>query len=447
MKTQFEKYTIDNQLFVNTDKLLVAVSGGVDSIVLCQLLHDFAFAFSIAHCNFQLRGEESDGDELFVKNLAQTFDVSFFSKKFDTPQYAADHKIGIQEAARILRYDWFETLRQNTQSHYIVTAHHASDNIETFLFNFTKGAGLTGLSGMKPKSGCIVRPLLWAKKEEIVGFAKHYDLKYREDSSNDSDKYARNYIRHNIIPELKHINANFENTAIQNLTHINEARELLTFFIGNIRNDVLKTTDNQVHIDIERLKTYPSVSTVLFELIKDFGFNPTHLKHILTSKPDRVGRLFYSATHCLLIDRTHYIVAPIENRKEEIYTLAETNQSLILPNCELHITEEDERPKSFSENTYIAYFDSQKLQFPLTLRHWQKKDRFQPLGMKGKSQLLSDYFRSKKLSIFEKEAVWVLETADKQICWIVGMRQDDRFKVTASTNVFLSIVYDRRSNS
>ena len=213
MKNRFEKYIIDNQLFMKNDKLLVAVSGGVDSVVLCQLLYDCGFNFSIAHCNFQLRGDESDGDETFVKSLTDRWKVPILTKKFETKQFALAHKLSIQVAARDLRYAWFEELRTSLNYDYILTAHHASDNIETVIYNFTKGSGLLGLTGIKPKNKTIIRPLLWAKKEEIVAFLKAKNLPFQEDSSNDSDKYARNKIRHHVIPVLKEINSNFENTA------------------------------------------------------------------------------------------------------------------------------------------------------------------------------------------------------------------------------------------
>ncbi len=441
MKIQFEKYIIDNQLFTKNDKLLVAVSGGMDSVVLCQLLYLNGYHFSIAHCNFQLRGEESNADETFVKTLADNWKVPFYSKKFDTKQYVLENKISTQVAARDLRYTWFEELRNSLNYDYVLTAHHASDNIETVLYNFAKGSGLLGLTGIKPKNKAIVRPLLWAKREEIESFLKTENLPFREDSSNVSDKYARNNIRHHIIPVFKQLNPNFETTANETIKRLAETQELFDFFIQNIKKEIAHLFDNQLFIDKNKLKTYPSVSTVLFELLKEFGFNNDQVAKILKEDDFKIGTLFYTQTHKLLIDRTHYIVAPqTEQVGKEVSVIIQKEDISIKGNdFELILNHFKGKQSTFSENPNIALFDADRLSFPLILRKWHEGDRFQPLGMGGKSQLLSDFFRLQKLSIFDKEKVWILETAHKQICWIVGFRIDERCKITEGSKSFVNI--------
>jgi tRNA(Ile)-lysidine synthase len=447
LKIEFEKYIADNQLFIQNDKLLVAVSGGVDSVVLCQLLSICGYNFSIVHCNFQLRGAESDGDESFVKELSEKLQVPFYSQKMNTPQYVADHKVSTQLAAREMRYRWFEELRQSLNYTYILTAHHASDNIETVLYNFAKGTGLLGLTGIKPKNEAIIRPLLWAKKEGILAFAKAENLSFREDSSNESDKYARNFIRHNIIPEFKNINPSFETTAIENIKRLNETRELFDFFIQKIKIEITESIDNQLFINKIKLQTYPSVSTVLFELLKEFGFNAAQIAQILKENEDKIGTIYHSTTHRLLIDRDHYIVAQNAENEEAVDSFTIFKDDVLLKNSQFELLFDYlvTYQEPFSKNPNQILLDADKLKFPLTLRKVREGDRFQPLGMAGKSQLLSDFFRLKKLSIFEKEKVWILETAAKEICWVVGFRIDERYKMTdlSKNQVQMTFIYNK----
>lgn len=440
MKNRFEKYVVDNQLFAKNDKLLVAVSAGVDSVVLCQLLHLCNYRFSIVHCNFQLRGVDSEGDEAFVRALAESWNVPFYAKKFDTNQYVLDKKISIQLAARELRYAWFEELRQSMGYRYILTAHHASDSIETVFYNFAKGTGLVGLTGIKSKNGHIIRPLLWAKKEEILAFAQTENLQYREDISNESDKYARNFIRHHIIPDFKNINPSFETTAIENIKRLSETKDLFDYFLKIIKNETTKIVDNQLFINKNKLKTYPSVSTVLFEILKEFEFNASQITLILKEHESKTATVFYSPTHKLLIDRAFYVVAPlIQSIETENHFSISKNDSFIENEHFQLVLSRLDRINDLNPTDNTAILDADKLLFPLTLRRWREGDRFQPLGMKGKSQLLSDFFRLKKLSLFEKEKVWLLETADKNICWVVGLRIDERYKITEGSKSFFKI--------
>jgi tRNA(Ile)-lysidine synthase len=449
MKHKFNQYIIENQLFTKKDKLLVAVSGGVDSIVLCHLLKQSGYDFDIAHCNFQLRGEESNGDEIFVGNYASEMGVKCHKIRFDTEGASKKEKTGIQETARNLRYEWFENIRQQFDYQCIVTAHHASDNVETVLFNLARGTGIQGLKGILPKNGYIVRPLLGLKKEDILLFSTVKRLAFREDSSNKTDKYARNFIRQHIIPDFKTINPDFENTMVENMGRFKELETLLNHFIEPIKANCLKLIDNQYFIDKKALTQYPAVSTILFELLKDFNFNNSQVKQILYNQSDKtkVGTKFYSVTHELLIDRAFYVVKTIETPEntqntEGGYFLIEKNQgSLNIPNTSIFFSFSMEKRTKIEANKTVAQLDFDKLSFPLKLRKWQEGDRFHPLGMGGKSQKLSDFFTHLKLSAFEKDKIWLFETANNEICWVVNYRIDERFKISEETKRCFQIEY------
>ena len=446
MKNKLQQYIFDNQLFTKEEKLLVAVSGGMDSMVLCHLLWLLGYDFAIAHCNFQLRGEESDGDEKFVHEMATKMGVRFHKKRFDTQGMSKTQKIGIQEAARQLRYVWFEEIRQKFDYQWIITAHHASDNVETVLFNFAKGTGIRGLHGILPKNGFIVRPLLWAKRANILTFSTTENIEFREDSSNFSDKYARNYIRQHIIPEFKRVNPDFENTVSANIERFREIEILMDYFIQQIKTEIVQTIDNQIFINKNALILYPSVSTVLFEILKEYNFNNDQVKQILDDSWGRTktGTKFYSATHELLIDRLFCIVKPFEKASdtEGVSFLIENGADIFnLKNIQLSFNCFTLKPFSIFKKKNIAQLDYDKLTFPLKLRHWHTGDTYQPFGMNGKSQKLSDFFNHNKISSFEKEQIWILETAKNEICWIVNWRIDERFKLSDETRCCLNIEY------
>ena len=465
MKKRFETYIADNQLFTKEDKLLVAVSGGVDSMWLVHLMKLCGYNFSIAHCNYKLRGEESDGDEHFVRSYAAQIGVQYHIKRFDTTEYAQKKKISIQEAARDLRYEWFEYLRQKFDYQWIITAHHASDSVETMLFNFSRGSGLRGLKGIQPKNGFIVRPLLFTTKQEIVEAAQKENIVFREDSSNTSYKYTRNFIRQQIVPLYQHINPEFEKTAIDNLKYLSEANALLHYFIQQIKKEVVQTIDNQlfVHrINKNKLSAYPSVSTLLFEILKDYNFNSNQAEQILYEKEGstKVGTKFYSATHILLIERDYYVVKPLHNKSSE--SLATKSgifqDGVVILGIDSEVKEIEFNHSKLLLNQYcindfeivkdknIAQLDADTLHFPLKLRHWHQGDFFKPFGMKGRRQKLSDFFNQNKISAFDKEKIWILETAKGEICWIVGYRIDERFRMTEGSVRCLKIELIRDYN-
>ena len=448
------QYILHNQLFSKKDKLLVAVSGGVDSMVLCYVLAHLEYDIAFAHCNYQLRGDESEGDQQFVENYAEKMGVKCHTKRFDTEVYARARKIGIQEAARDLRYEWFDTLRQTFDYQWVITAHHASDSVETVLFNFAKGTGLRGLKGILPKNNTVVRPLLWATKNEIKAFAETENIAYRDDSSNFTDKYTRNFIRFKILPQFKILNPDFENTARQNINRINEAQVLLDFFMDKIKLEIAHTVDNQYFIHRNKLAAYPSVSTILYEILRDFGFNNTQVEEILfdNKRKTKTGTKYYSADFELLIDRDFFIVQKKETNNspkligtegvdQEMFFININDLSIEIYNSKFEISHIFPPNISILKTENTAQFDFDSLSFPLKLRRWKAGDVFQPFGMKGKKQKVSDYFTHHKFSDFEKRKTWILETAKAEICWIVGGRTDHRFRINTDTKHCFSIIY------
>ena len=449
MEEKLRQYIKEYDLFLTNDKFLVAVSGGVDSMVLCRLLAAFSYPFEVAHCNFQLRGQDSEFDETFVRKAAEVMGKKCHVKRFDTEGYARENKIGIQEAARNLRYEWFEELRQTLGFQWIVTAHHASDNIETVLHNFTKGTGLRGMKGISSKNSFVVRPLLWATKNDIETYARVEKIHFRADASNDSDKYTRNFIRHQIVPNFQLLNPSFEQTALENIRRFDEAHQLLDYFIQQIKDEIIHVEADYIFINQKKLRSYPSVNTILYEILKDYNFNNHQVEQILrdTDNKTKVGSKFFSSSHVLLIDRDYFIVKMLKKDPNTEGVLAA--EMLIYDNekgrefgqFKFEINKSDSPPFVISKDKNIALMDFDKLTFPLTLRHWQAGDSFKPLGMNGQTQKLSDYFNQRKLTVFEKENVWLLATANGEICWVINYRTDERFKITEHTTRSYTISY------
>jgi tRNA(Ile)-lysidine synthase len=442
MQLKFDNFIDENNLFTKKDKLLVAVSGGVDSMALICLLWENNYDFAIAHCNFQLRGEESSDDEKFVERFASFMTKNFHKKGFDTEGYAAGQKISIQHAARDLRYAWFEELRQKYEYQYIVTAHHASDSVETMLFNLSRGTGLKGLTGIKPKNGAVVRPLLFASKQDIWAYVEENQIVYREDSSNKQDKYSRNFIRNTVIPEWKKLNPEFEQNVINTIERLNDAQELMNYSLELIKNKIVKTINNQTLISINELKELPAYKTILFELIKAFGFNGEQVESIIAN--DKTGAKFYSPTHELLVDRTNFIVQTIDNQQNTegvTFSISKKTKAVSFNDCQLFLNKTTGLNAEIIKDKNIAQLNYAQLIFPLKLRHHKTGDRFQPLGLHNQSQLVSDYFQQQKLSEFDKKKVWILENGDGKICWIIGFRMAESFKLLEQTKEILVIKY------
>ena len=439
----------------NTDtKCIVAVSGGVDSIVLVDLLHKIGVDFLMAHCNFNLRGDESKRDEDFVKTLAATYSKELLVKQFDTANYAAEHKLSIQIAARKLRYEWFADIQYSKNNQvvpnsqfpipncYLLTAHHKNDNIETVLFNFFRGTGIQGLTGIKPIDADrkILRPLLVFSKEEIKNYAAENRIAFVEDISNASNKYTRNSFRNEIIPMVTKHFANAEENIFNNINKMNDVEELYHQAIAIHKKNLLEHKGNEVHIPILKLKKLTPLYSIVYEVINDYGFAATQTNEIIKLLDARNGSYVQSASHRIINNRNWLIVTPIKETPSGNIIINKEDTIVAFDDYALRITNDELNKNQYqSTKAEIASerLDLSKLEFPLLLRKWKQGDYFYPLGMK-KKQKLSKFFINQKLSITQKEKVWVMES-NKKIVWVVGYRIDDRFKLTDSTKNVLKI--------
>ena len=435
MLKQFEIH-IDKSLgFLRGKKLLLAISGGKDSVVLATLLQKLAFDFAFAHCNFQLRGKDSDADESFVREYAAKNSIPVFVKCFNTKTYADSNGISIQMAARDLRYDWFEKIRIENSYDYILTAHHADDVLETFLLNVIRGTGLKGLTGIALKNGFVVRPLLPFARTEIDAYCKEKKISWREDLSNASTKYSRNKLRHQVIPVLKELNPNLLSSFETTLKHLASSEAIVKDVVNTIKNDVkycLHQDEKTVFV-IENWLKLANYKAIFYELIQGYGFSDW--KAIFTLFEAQSGKVIQSEKYRLLKDRDVLILTAntlTANIEKQIST-AEGNISFADFSLKLEkVTEID------SDNMKnVAFIDKKMLKFPLNVRTWQKGDYFYPLGMRGKKKL-SKFFKDEKLSLFEKEKIKVLLSENK-IVWVLGKRLDNRFKVGTNTKEILKI--------
>jgi tRNA(Ile)-lysidine synthase len=426
MKEKLDKYIKQHHLFKREDKLILAISGGADSVALACLLKALNCNFIMAHCNFGLRKEESDSDEVFVKKLAKKLNVECVTSNFDTQNFATQNKLSIQMAARELRYKWFEALRLKLDCNFIVTAHHQDDDIETFFINLLRGTGIKGMLGIHPKKRNIIRPLLFARKDEIYDFLKENKIEYREDSSNKDDKYLRNKIRLHLIPLLEEINPSIKETITKDMDYLSGISEIYNTQINKQKGRLLKQEGSYFTISIVELEKLNPMPTYLYELLKPFGFFSVNDISIALQKQS--GKQFFSSTYRLIIDRKKIIIQPIR-KNEKIEIQIDKNDKECFSPIQLGFSLSENL--DIQNNVNIAMLDLSKLHFPLVLRKWEKGDFFFPLGMNGKKKL-SDFFIDNKISIPEKEQIWVLCSAN-EIAWIVGLRLDDRFKITEKT--------------
>ena len=428
------KKHIDSQLpFLNNSKLLIAVSGGVDSVVLTHLCHKLNLNIALAHCNFNLRGEESNEDEDFVLQLADDLDLEVFVENFDTQLFAETQKVSIQMAARELRYNWFEELATQLSFDYILTAHHADDNLETFLINLGRGSGLDGLLGIPEQNHLIVRPLLIFSRIELETFAKENHIKWREDSSNASSKYIRNKIRNEVLPILKEINPQLIQNFNTTISHLKDSKLIIEDSIAKLQKKVVIVENDIIKLDIEKLKKLSNTKAYLYELLKEFNF--TEWNDISDLLVAQSGKQIFSSTHRLIKDRDFLLLSAIQSDVlESVITIVENCEKIHFNNKELIFNTVKETTKS---NIQRIYVDKEKLQYPLTVRLWDEGDFFYPNGMLGKKKL-SKYFKDEKLSLLEKEQMYVLSSG-AAIVWVIGKRQDRRFEVDKNTNNILKI--------
>ena len=440
----FKKNAGKEKLFQPDSLLLLAVSGGVDSVVLCELCYLAGYRFAIAHCNFQLRGEESERDEHFVKALAEHYEREIFLKRFNTEAYALQNKTSIQVAARELRYEWFYELATELETMkrtpvHILTAHHADDNIETVLMNFFKGTGVAGMRGMLPKTGKIIRPLLLAGKQEIIAFAKMRALDFVEDSSNTSDKYTRNYLRHQIIPAIQEVYPAARENMMANIDRFREIELLYTQAVAVHTQKLLEDRNREVFIPVLKLYKVIPLKTVVFEIIKAYGVTAKQTKDVVALLDAETGKFILSPTHRILRHRSWLIISPLQSVGSQMILIGEGETEVIFEGGKLSIAiqevsgEKVELPVS----TAVACLNLKLIEFPLILRKWKPGDYFYPLGMQKKKKL-SRFFIDQKMSLPEKEKIWVIEM-NKKIVWVVNKRIDDRFKVLSGTRTMLKI--------
>lgn len=436
MLKRFEVNITKNNLFNKKDKLLVAFSGGVDSVVLVDLLHKAGYTIELAHCNFQLRGQEAKDDTAFCESFAKTMNVPLHVIYFDTKTYAAEHKLSIQMAARELRYNWFKQLKAEHHFDYILTAHHANDNVETLLVNLIRGTGIKGLQGVPEKQHFMVRPLLFATKEEIRDYALEHKLQCREDSSNQEVKYKRNFIRHQIVPELKKLNPAIEETIHTSVQFFKQSADIVAEYAQLKFQSICKEENEQLFINIESLLKEKQKETLLFEWLHNKQFKTSQIQQLTEAlvTEDKVGKQFSSATHKLVIDRTYIIVKAIIEEEIKEYTISSIDDIKHLP---ILLTFEETTNGTFSKNKNEICIPFKDAIFPLKLRRWKQGDKFKPFGMNGFKKL-SDFFKDQKLSLFEKESVWILGNKE-HIIWVVGYRMDDRCKVVEGTEKVLKI--------
>lgn len=437
MEQKFKNYIESNQLCLPTDRILLGVSGGIDSVCMFHLFRQLNYAIAIAHCNFQLRGNESDLDEEFVQDLAEQFDIPFFSKRFDTIEVSEREGISIQMAARDLRYEWFEEIRDTYNYNCIGIAHNSDDVVETFLINLSRGSGIKGFSGIKSKSGNIIRPLLFASRNELEQFIDKNKYSYREDSSNQSTKYSRNLVRHEILPLFEKINPNFRNTVLETISKLKDTEDIYLKHIANIKENLIRSKEGYLLVSVEKLSELNPLETIVFEIIKPFGFSPSQVKDIIRSFDSIPGKQFYSATHRIIRDREDLIIEEHSSIHANTYYIDSENDFIENPLKLKLTTSQIDDDFEINKSRNIGYFDLDNLEFPLVLRKWEKGDYFMPLGMNNLKKL-SDFFIDNKLSIAEKEKVWILESLNK-IIWVIGHRIDERFKINEATKNVLTV--------
>lgn len=416
--------------FLRNKKLLIACSGGLDSVVLANLINTLHFEMALAHCNFSLRGKESDGDEMFVVGMAKTMEVPVFAETFDTKTFATDTGVSTQMAARTLRYQWFAEILRNFNYDFLLTAHHLDDDMETFLINLSRGSGIKGLTGIPQQNERIVRPLLPFSRDEIFAYAQKHNLKWREDSSNKHRDYLRNKLRLEVIPPFKEANPSLLKNFKKTQEHLRSSSELVQDYMVLVHNLVLLEAPDSYKIDIKKLKELPHTEALLYELLNGFGFNEwSDVFHLLEAQ---TGKQVFSKTHRLLKNRGELILTEIADEKTDMeFTVSE--KGIDFP---INLKIEETESVGNTRDDFI-YVPSQKLEFPLKIRKWRDGDVFYPYGMIGKKKL-SKFFKDEKIPLSEKDKIWLLTSGEK-IVWVIGYRMDDRFKVDEDAEKILRI--------
>ncbi|MDR1860089.1 MAG: tRNA lysidine(34) synthetase TilS [Bacteroidales bacterium] len=439
MNAELQKFIDSEALFTKDDRLILAVSGGLDSMCMLHLFQQTDYRFVAAHCNFHLRGAESDADETFVRDYCRQLNIPLYVEHFATKQYAARRKVSIEMAARDLRYEWFDGLRRELGYTRVATAHHQDDVAETVLLNLCRGSGLHGVCGIMPRNGYIVRPILFTTRPRLTEYATRHNIPFRHDSSNDNILFQRNLIRHKVIPLLRKINPAVSDNIARTASILREVDAMLNRQIRQISEEAITRLPNgDVHVDIDSLINLEYIDVAMYELLHPFGFNALQINNIRNSLDSISGKMFFSARYRLVKDRKCLIISKIPDGQQEKYTINDNSSRLLTPFIRLDfqkIIRDD--TYTFCKTPDVADFDCDRLEFPLSLRHWREGDVFRPLGMLCFKKL-SDFFVNEKLSLPEKEACWLL-CSGNDIVWIAGYRIDDRFKITVETKNILRV--------
>jgi tRNA(Ile)-lysidine synthase len=433
----FTRFFKEKGLSLTKSSYLLAVSGGIDSVVLCELAKQAGLHFAIAHCNFDLRGEESERDETFVKAIGEKYGVPVFVKKFETEAFAAEKHLSIQEAARKLRYDWFEELLKENRFAHTLLAHHANDNIETLLLNFFRGTGLEGLTGMpEEKAGThCLRPLLAIRRKEIEDFAQENNLSWVEDSSNSSSKYTRNFFRNELLPQIQKVFPQVEENLLNNIQRFGQTNTLYKQLMNELKRKVCEVKGEEVHLPILKLLKYKDTS-LIYEIISDFGFGEKAVNEVLKLAEAESGKYIANERYRIIRHRAWLIIAPL-TVTAATFGIDKNDEIIPFASQQLQVKRISKEKYSLDKSPAVAQLDAKEIDFPLVLRKWKSGDYFYPLGMRKKKKL-SRFFIDQKLSKTQKEKVWVVES-HKRIIWIVDHRIDDRFKVTVSTKEILQL--------
>jgi len=439
MLEQFKNYLTDFGISGFDNRIILAVSGGIDSVSMAHLFHMSGFNCAIAHCNFQLRGPDSEADEAFVRTLASYLEMPLFVERFDVEERVKEKGISIQMAARDLRYTWFEKLIEENSYEYLATAHNKNDSVETFFLNLSRGTGIRGLTGIPACKGHIVRPLLFATRQEILAFSRQHRIEFREDASNLETKYRRNKIRHDVIPIMEQVNPAFIETMGDNMNRLTEIQNIFLYAVEQTRKNLFHKDQGQTSIQIEKLKALSPLGTWLYELFSPYGFTRSQcqgMEKIMDAEP---GRRSISTTHQLYKDRDKLILVESGPEAFDRYYLdsPERHSSLPFP-MDLDVLKRSELPE-IPDDPNTACLDYDEIQFPLTIRHWQHGDYFFPLGM-NQVKKLSDFFVDNKIPVPRKQQTWIMASG-KKIVWIMGQRIDHRFRITGKTTRILRLAF------
>jgi tRNA(Ile)-lysidine synthase len=436
MIKRFLDYSEQNRLFSKEAKILLAVSGGIDSMVMAGLFREAGINHAIAHCNFTLRGTESDGDEKFVSDYATKYGIPFYAKKFDTVAFCAEKGISVQMAARELRYSWFDKTVAEEGFDAVSVAHNLNDNAETFLINLLRGTGLNGLTGMSPRHGNVIRPLLFATRDEIAAYAIENRITFREDSSNSQTKYIRNRLRNRVIPELLGVNARSLAAITATMEHLNSSAAIIGACLDDIRKSVFRTSGDDITADVSALSALRPEGPFMFELFRKYGLSPGQTRDLLALLESPTGKYITTSSHRILRDRNRLIITARKEGQEPAYSFASLDE-MSLSGLYSDITVIGQGNDPLPSGNLTACLDLDLLKFPLTVRRWKPGDRFSPLGMTGMKKI-SDFLTDLKLPLTSKEKVMLLLSGD-DVVWVMGYRIDNRYRVAPATGKILLI--------